>query len=286
MGRMMLVAALIAACSARTTPGRPAPDSLERATVHELNRKQRTHLASFRADITPGAVRYYRFLLGANPGYVTVGVSYRGDIDALQLDLLDDAGHSIGHGIADARTVDAPRTGGSEVQARELSRSIYARVTARANTTLDDTKYDIVVAFIPDAPLTTATTPCDPDHIDPANPECEGVFPKCNANQPDFEHNPTCCATWCRGPCQGRLIKVDDDGKGGTISIGASAGIVVSAWGYVIPPNPSMARMHVNVVHVEEHQAIVTIENRDRIPASALADLSVALSAPNQCNHR
>jgi hypothetical protein len=128
--------------------------------------------------------------------------------------------------------------------------------------------------------------PCDQDHIDPENPRCEGVFPRCELNKPDFK-NPNCCsATECefgRLTCTAKVVSGGP--RWANISRSARDGIMMWATGRLYQHNQFVSEVLVR--HVEDHESVIEILEPKKVDLpNLLKNSRVVLLPPEACQHQ
>ncbi len=146
------------------------------------------------------------------------------------------------------------------------------------------TPYRLQLVAMPELVTPVRYPHCNPNKLDPANPNCSGVV-ACDHNKPDFT-NPSCCSMLClRGPCKFE-ISGPADGPNDMymwIRSGANVGLVNGSFGSSPLPmrDGTWKWVSVRVTEVEaERSKIVVGPSVDR--EDAVHNL-VNLGLPFEC---
>jgi hypothetical protein len=128
--------------------------------------------------------------------------------------------------------------------------------------------------------------PCDQDHIDPANPNCKGVFPRCELNDPDF-NNPNCCQAqsceFARHNCTSKVVRGGP--RWANISRRAGDGIMMWATGRLYQHNELVSEVLVR--HVEDNELVIEILEPKKVDLpNLLKDSRVVLLPPEVCQRQ
>lgn len=237
VGRWLLVMCLLAACpgTPKSTVGRTRETAIAVAMITDA------------ADLVPGTLsadvespqsappHWYRVTL---PGPMYVGGA-----------ALDKKGTTL---AVDLFTADGKRVGPNDVG----SGTIEIRVSGTAAS------YRLQLRAMPERKPPIQHSHCNPNKIDPANPNCAGVV-GCDHNHPDFS-NPSCCSMLClRGPCAVEIIGPADGPNDmyAWIRDGAKSGVVVGSFGAGELPmqDGTWKRMSIRVVEVEAERSKVVV---------------------------
>jgi hypothetical protein len=124
--------------------------------------------------------------------------------------------------------------------------------------------------------------PCDHYHIDPSNPNCAGVSPHCNLDEPDF-NNPDCCQADCELGARRCRAKVTSGGaSAANIAIGTSKHIMRNATGILY--QRGMAVSEVLVLAVKDDTSFVQILSPAKVDEPKLVENGeVVLLPPAAC---
>ncbi len=124
------------------------------------------------------------------------------------------------------------------------------------------TPYRLRVHAIPEVKPPVHHSHCNPNKVDPANPNCAGIV-ACDHNKPDFS-NPSCCSMLClRGPCSVQIIALADGPNDmyAWIGNGATSGVVRGSFGGGELPmqDGTWKRVSIRVVEVEAERSKVVV---------------------------
>jgi hypothetical protein len=164
-------------------------------------------------------------------------------------------------------------------QTQELPSSLLVRLTtARAGEfTLEATRIQREIEVVP----------CDPEHIDASNPACDGVYPKCKLNQPDF-NNPNCCqAETCNlvHGCRARVTYDPGKAKGmSRMAIGTVEGIMRGARGSLYQRGQYVS--DILVWHVKAGESLFEIDDPKKVDRAIMLDEKqtwVIVRQPYEC---
>jgi hypothetical protein len=134
------------------------------------------------------------------------------------------------------------------------------------------------------APALPSGPDCDPDHIDHSNPNCAGVFPRCNLNDPDFK-NPNCCAAKCqfgRRQCATVVTKVSSSARGSTVEIGIGADQEIMQGARVAIGDSALSATGV-VMGVADRSSHVILDKPNEADLKKLLGAPAVLDRPAQC---
>lgn len=159
-----------------------------------------------------------------------------------------------------------------------ITGSVLVRVTG------DTQRYRLHLRARPGTRAEVVHERCDPNRLDPTNPNCEGVS-VCDHNKPDFG-NPSCCSMVClRGPCAFEIVAIDQepDRVFGWIDGGATGGVVRGAHGYAEVPgrDGKLVRVAVTVLAVEPERSKILVGGS--VDAARIMGSLVRLEMPNAC---
>jgi hypothetical protein len=128
-------------------------------------------------------------------------------------------------------------------------------------------------------------TPCDPLHIDRANPECKGVEPPCNLVSPDVTNRNCCFAQSCN-LVSGCFANVTERASKTTfrLSLGTRDGIMNFATGWVYQGNKAITKGRVE--GVEQDAVTFRVDDPAKIDESILfsQQTQVRLTQPEWCS--
>jgi hypothetical protein len=134
-------------------------------------------------------------------------------------------------------------------------------------------------------PPPPSAPPCDHYKIDPTNPNCAGVSPHCNLEEPDFK-NPDCCQADCELGAMRCRAKVTSGGaKAANIAIGTSKHIMTGATGQLYQRGKVVSR--VLVLMVKDDWSFVQILSPQNVDEAKLVENGeVVLLPPEACQRR